>query len=717
MPPFQVVSNFEPAGDQPRAIAELTQGVGNGMKHQVLLGVTGSGKTFTLANVIARINRPTLVISHNKTLAAQLYSEFKEFFPNNAVEYFVSYYDYYQPEAYVPQTDVYIEKDASINDRLDRLRLSSTTSLMSRRDVLIVASVSCIYNLGSPQDYKEFLLYLEEGQEMDRDAALRKLVDIQYERNDSDLARGKIRVRGDTLEVYPAYKQEALRIQFFGDTIERIAAIDPVSGNEVQRFNKVAVYPAKHFITSPDNIDRACLAIAEELERRLKELKNAGKYTQAERLASRTKYDMEMLKEVGYCHGIENYSCALSGRPSGSHPFCLIDYFPEDFVTLIDESHVTIPQINGMYEGDKSRKETLVEYGFRLPSCLDNRPLKFNEFMDLIKQRVYVSATPGPFEKKESHAMVIEQIIRPTGIVDPPIEVRPTKGQVDDLMEEIRKRAKKDERVLVTTLTKRMSEDLTQYLEEHGLKVKYVHSDIETIDRMQILKDLRLKKFDCLVGVNLLREGLDLPEVSLVAIFDADKEGFLRSQTSLIQVSGRAARNINGLVIMYADRVSAAMRGTIKECDRRRKVQTAFNKTHGITPRTIQKAIRGGIEELARDEAPELVFAVAGQNEEEYTLSDHIARMEREMESAARNLQFERAALIRRGPGGSRMMRVVDLRPRRGEVVALRRGDIIFVPRSTLGELAAFFTQVRAALPIGFSYSINGSNGDGYATF
>ena len=647
MDKFVLQSNFKPVTEQMDAVDKLVMGIGKGEPSQVLLGVTGSGKTFTLANVIARINRPTLVISHNKTLAAQLYSEFKEFFPNNAVEYFVSYYDYYQPEAYVPQTDVYIEKDASINDRLDRLRLSSTTSLMSRRDVLIVASVSCIYNLGSPQDYKEFLLYLEEGQEMDRDAALRKLVDIQYERNDSDLARGKIRVRGDTLEVYPAYKQEALRIQFFGDTIERIAAIDPVSGNEVQRFNKVAVYPAKHFITSPDNIDRACLAIAEELERRLKELKNAGKYTQAERLASRTKYDMEMLKEVGYCHGIENYSCALSGRPSGSRPFCLIDYFPEDFVTLIDESHVTIPQINGMYEGDKSRKETLVEYGFRLPSCLDNRPLKFNEFMDLIKQRVYVSATPGPFEKKESHAMVIEQIIRPTGIVDPPIEVRPTKGQVDDLMEEIRKRAKKDERVLVTTLTKRMSEDLTQYLEEHGLKVKYVHSDIETIDRMQILKDLRLKKFDCLVGVNLLREGLDLPEVSLVVIFDADKEGFLRSQTSLIQVSGRAARNINGLVIMYADRVSAAMRGTMKECERRRKIQAAFNKTHGITPRTIQKAIRNGIEELSREEVRELVFAVAGQNEEEYTLSDHIARMEREMESAARNLQFERAALIR----------------------------------------------------------------------
>ena len=651
---FVLQSKFKPVTEQIDAVDKLVRGIEKGEPSQVLLGVTGSGKTFTLANVIERINRPTLVISHNKTLAAQLYSEFKEFFPDNAVEYFVSYYDYYQPEAYVPQTDVYIEKDASINDNLDRLRLSSTTSLMSRRDVLIVASVSCIYNLGAPQDYKRFLLYLEEGQTMDRDAALRKLVDIQYERNDYELTRGKIRVRGDTLEVYPAYKQEAVRVQFWGDTIEKISAIDPVSGNEIQRLTKVAVYPAKHFITSPDNIDRARVLIEEELEQRLKELKTAGKYTQAERLGSRTRYDMEMLKEVGYCHGIENYSRALSGRPrpeaprgEGSRPFCLIDYFPEDFVTLIDESHVTIPQLNGMYEGDRSRKETLVEYGFRLPSCLDNRPLKFNEFMERVKQRIYVSATPGPFEKKESHAKVVEQIIRPTGIVDPPIDIRPTKGQVDDLIKEIKKRAKKDERVLVTTLTKRMSEDLTQYLEEHGLKVKYVHSDIETIDRMQILKDLRLKKFDCLVGVNLLREGLDLPEVSLVAIFDADKEGFLRSQTSLIQVSGRAARNINGLVIMYADRVSAAMRGTIKECDRRRKVQTAFNKTHGITPRTIQKAIRGGIEELARDEAPELVFAVAGQNEEEYTLANHIARLEREMELAARNLQFERAAMIR----------------------------------------------------------------------
>ncbi|MBI5150501.1 MAG: excinuclease ABC subunit UvrB [Candidatus Omnitrophica bacterium] len=647
MDKFVLESKFKPVTEQMDAVDKLVRGLEAGERSQTLLGVTGSGKTFTLANVIARVNRPTLVISHNKTLAAQLYSEFKEFFPRNAVEYFVSYYDYYQPEAYIPQTDVYIEKDASINDRLDRLRLSSTTSLMSRRDVLIVASVSCIYNLGSPRDYKESLLYLEKGQPLDRDAALRQLVDIQYERNDYELTRAKVRVRGDTIEVYPAYRQEAVRVQFFGDTIEKISAIDPVSGNVLGDLEKVAIYPAKHFITSAERVEEGCRRIEEELHKRLKELNAAGKLTQAERLASRTRYDMEMLREAGYCHGIENYSQALSGGPPGSRPYCLLDYFPEDFLTLIDESHVTVPQLNGMYEGDRARKETLVDYGFRLPSCLDNRPLKFAEFSRLVKQRVYVSATPGPFEREESRGKVAEQIIRPTGIVDPPIEVRPTAGQVDDLIREVEKRAGRDERVLVTTLTKRMSEDLSQYLEEHGLKVKYVHSDIETIDRARILKDLRLKKFDCLVGVNLLREGLDLPEVSLVAIFDADKEGFLRSQTSLIQVAGRAARNINGLVVMYADRVSGAMRATIGECERRRKIQIAFNKKHHITPQTIKKAIRSGIEDLAQDEAQELVLTVAGQDEEEYTLSDHIARMEREMELAARNLQFERAAVIR----------------------------------------------------------------------
>ncbi len=647
MDKFTLKSKFKPVTEQIDAVDKLVRGILKNEESHVLLGVTGSGKTFTLANVIEKLNRPTLVISHNKTLAAQLYSEFKEFFPDNAIEYFVSYYDYYQPEAYIPQTDIYIEKDASINDRLDRLRLSSTTSLMSRRDVLIVASVSCIYNLGSPQDYRELLLYLDKGQTIDRDEVLRKLLDIQYERNDYELSRGKIRVRGDTVEVYPAYRQDAVRIQFWGETIERIVQIDPVSGHELQELTRLAVYPAKHFLTSSSRIEGACEAIEEELKQRLKEFNAMGQYTQAQRLASRTRYDLEMLRESGYCHGIENYSCALSGRPPGSRPFCLLDYFPEDFLTLIDESHVTVPQLNGMYEGDRSRKETLVEHGFRLPSCLDNRPLKFSELMRIVKQRIYVSATPGPFETKDSRGKVVEQIVRPTGIVDPPIEVRPTKGQVDDLVKEIKTRSKKNERVLVTTLTKRMSEDLSQYLEEAGLKVKYLHSDIETIDRTRILKDLRLKKFDCLVGVNLLREGLDLPEVSLVAIFDADQEGFLRSQTSLIQVAGRAARNVNGLVIMYADTVSAAMKSTIRECERRRKIQTAFNQKHHITPTTIRKAIRDGIEELSEDKAERLVCDVAGQNKQEYTLSSFITQLEREMELAARNLQFEKAARIR----------------------------------------------------------------------
>jgi len=644
---FVLKSKFKPITEQIDAVEQLVEGINKGEQAQVLLGVTGSGKTFTLANAIERINRPTLVISHNKTLAAQLYSEFKEFFPHSAVEYFVSYYDYYQPEAYIPQTDIYIEKDASINERLDRLRLSATTSLMSRRDVIIVASVSCIYNLGSPEDYKEFLLYLEKGQTIDRDEVLRKLIDIQYERNDYDFSRGKIRVRGDVLELCPAYRQDAIRIQFFGDEIEKISQVDPVTGNVIAEVEKTAIYPAKHFIISPPQIETAIEQIGQELLGQLSILNQKGKLAEAQRLESRTQYDMEMLKEMGYCHGIENYSQALSGRPPGSRPFCLLDYFPDDFITLIDESHVTVSQIGGMYEGDRSRKETLVEYGFRLPSCLDNRPLKFKEFMGLINQRIYVSATPSTFEMNDSKGKVAEQIIRPTGIVDPPIEVRPTMGQVDDLVEEIKKRAKINERVLVTTLTKRMSEDLSQYLEEKGLKVKYLHSDIETIDRVQILKELRQKKFDCLVGVNLLREGLDLPEVSLVAIFDADKQGFLRSQTSLIQVSGRAARNINGLVIMYADSVSAAMKKTIDECERRRKFQLTFNKKHNITPQTIKKAIKDGIEELVKEEAMQVVLSTVGQNEEEYMFSNTIAKLEREMESAARNLMFEKAAVIR----------------------------------------------------------------------
>ncbi|MCK5260045.1 MAG: excinuclease ABC subunit UvrB [Candidatus Omnitrophica bacterium] len=647
MDKFVLKAKFKPITEQMDAVDQLAEGIALKEKAQVLLGVTGSGKTFTLANVIEKINRPTLVISHNKTLAAQLYSEFKEFFPNNAVEYFVSYYDYYQPEAYIPQTDVYIEKDASINDRLDRLRLSATTSLMSRRDVIIVASVSCIYNLGSPEDYKEFLLYLTKGQVIDRDEVLVKLIDIQYERNDYEFSRGKIRARGDVLEVYPAYRQDAIRIEFFGDEIERISQIDPVTGNRIAQVEKIAIYPAKHFIISPPRIEEAIGLIEHELKGQLVKLKEKGKLAEAQRLESRTHYDMEMLKEMGYCHGVENYSQSLSGRPPGSRPFCLLDYFPDDFLTIIDESHVSVPQVNGMYAGDRARKETLVEYGFRLPSCLDNRPLKFKEFMDIVSQRVYVSATPGPFELKDGARKVVEQIIRPTGIVDPLIEVRPTAGQVDDLVEEVKRRAKANERVLITTLTKRMSEDLSQYLEEQGLKVKYLHSDIKTIDRTKILKELRQKKFDCLVGVNLLREGLDLPEVGLVAILDADKQGFLRSQTALIQVSGRAARNINGLVIMYADRVSAAMEATISECDRRRTIQLAFNEEHNITPQTVKKAIREGIEESAAEEAQETVYSAVGQSEEEYTFSNVISKLEREMELAARNLQFERAASIR----------------------------------------------------------------------
>jgi excinuclease ABC subunit B len=647
MDKFVLKSPFKPIIEQIDAVEKLAKGIESGKKAQVLMGVTGSGKTFTLANVIARINRPTLVISHNKTLAAQLYSEFREFFPHNAVEYFVSYYDYYQPEAYIPQTDIYIEKDASINDRLDRLRLSATTSLMSRRDVIIVASVSCIYNLGSPEDYKQFLLYLEKGQAIDRDDVLMKLIDIQYERNDIEFVRGNIRVRGDVLEVFPAYRQDAVRIEFFGETIEKISQVNPITGDEIARLEMVAIYPAKHFIISPPRVESAIEQIKKELKERLGQLNKEGKLVEAQRLESRTNYDMEMLKEMGYCHGIENYSQALSGRPPGSRPFCLLDYFPDDFLTLIDESHVTVPQIGGMYEGDRARKETLVEHGFRLFSCLDNRPLKFKEFMDTIDQRIYVSATPGPLEQKEKQVNIVEQIIRPTGIVDPPIEIRPTKGQVDDLVKEVQKRAKINERVLVTTLTKRMSEDLSGYLEEQGLKVKYLHSDIKTLDRVQILKELRMKKFDCLVGVNLLREGLDLPEVSLVVIFDADKQGFLRSHTSLIQVSGRAARNINGLVIMYADTVSAAMKMTVQECDRRRKIQTEFNRDHNITAQTIKKSLAIGGDDLYQDEAQEVVLSTVGQSEEEYVFSDVIARLENEMEFAARNLQFEKAAVIR----------------------------------------------------------------------
>lgn len=645
MDKFKLVSSYKPAGDQPQAIKGLSDFISSASPFQTLLGVTGSGKTFTLANVIANLNIPALVISHNKTLAAQLYSEFKEFFPHNAVEYFVSYYDYYQPEAYIPSTDTYIEKDSSINDRLDRLRLSATTSLMSRRDVLIVASVSCIYNLGSPEEYKGFLVFIEKGQEISRDDLISRLIHIQYERNDYEFIRGRIRVRGDSLEVFPSYQEKAIRIELLGDRVEKISQINPVSAEIISPLDKIAIYPAKHFIVSEDKIGSAIKSIDEELKEQLKFLRGKNKLLEAQRLESRTNYDMEMLKEIGYCHGIENYSRHLSGRPAGSRPYTLIDYFQGDFLTIIDESHATIPQIRGMYEGDKARKEVLVDYGFRLPSCLDNRPLKFDEFNGLIKKAVFVSATPDDYEIKESNRRVIEQIIRPTGLVDPEIIIRPTENQVQDLIGEVKKRAKNNERVLVTTLTKRMAEDLTAYLQEKGLKVKYLHSDIETIERSKILRELRQKKFDCLVGINLLREGLDLPEVSLVAILDADKEGFLRSTTSLIQVSGRAARNINGTVIMYADTVTGSMKKAIAESSRRRKLQLEFNKINKITPRSIQKEIKQGIEDM--EETNNFVMELTGQNKDEFELKKFISELEYEMELAARNLQFEKAAVLR----------------------------------------------------------------------
>jgi excinuclease ABC subunit B len=642
---FELATNFKPCGDQPKAIRELTESILSGKRFQTLLGVTGSGKTFTLANVIAGVNLPTLVISHNKTLAAQLYSEFREFFPHNAVEYFVSYYDYYQPEAYIPSTDTYIEKDASINDRLDRLRLSATTSLMSRRDVLIVASVSCIYNLGSPQDYRELLVFIEKGQVISRDELISKFIQIQYERNDYEFVRGRLRVRGDVLEVFPSYQEKALRIELSGDEIEKILEIEPVSGETLNSLERIAIYPAKHFIVSGDRITAAIESIRTELEDQLKVLKAGNKLLEAQRLQSRTNYDLEMLREIGYCHGIENYSRHLSGRPAGSRPYSMIDYFQGDFLTVIDESHVTVPQLRGMYEGDRARKEVLVEYGFRLPSCLDNRPLKFEEFENVIKQEIFVSATPDEYEIEKSKGNVSEQIIRPTGLVDPDIIVRPTENQIEDLIEEVKKRANNNERVLVTTLTKRMAEDLTNYLQERGLRVKYLHSEIQTIERSKILRELRQREFDCLVGINLLREGLDLPEVSLVAILDADKEGFLRSSTSLIQVSGRAARNINGTVIMYADNITGSMKKAIAESSRRRSRQLEFNRENKITPRSIQKSIKQGIEDLG--EAEQFVEGLTGQNKEEYELNKYIAELEYEMELAARNLQFEEAAAIR----------------------------------------------------------------------
>ena len=645
MDKFKLVSSFSPTGDQPQAIKSLVEGVTRAKRFQTLLGVTGSGKTFTLACAIEKLNRPVLVISHNKTLASQLYAEFKEFFPNNAVEYFVSYYDYYQPESYIPQTDTYIEKDAAINEKLDRLRLSATSSLLSRRDCLVVASVSCIYNLGSPEDYQGLTLYVKKGDSVSFDFFLKKLVSLQYERNDFDFKRATFRVKGDTLDIFPAYKELALRIDFFSDRIEKIYEFDPLTGKKIADLDRVNLYPAKHFIMAEDKIKNALSTINLELEGHLNLLKKNGKILEAERLRSRTLYDMEMLKEMGYCHGIENYSRHLSGRPTGSRPYCLMDYFPEDFLMVIDESHVTIPQVKGMYEGDKSRKETLVEYGFRLPSCLDNRPLKFDEFMDFTKQVIFVSATPSQFEVKLSAGEIVEQIIRPTGLVDPQIEVRPTKNQIDDLIEEIKKRAKSKERTLVTTLTKRMAEELSQYLKEAGLSVAYIHSDIDTLERVKILKELRMKKIDTLVGINLLREGLDLPEVSLVAILDADKEGFLRSTTSLIQVAGRCARNINGLVVMYSDRITHSMQQAISESNRRRAVQLEHNLKNNITPTSIKKAIKEGIEMYINEE--EKIRDRLELNEDELEVRQAIDELEKEMSIAAKNLQFEKAANIR----------------------------------------------------------------------
>ncbi len=645
MDKFKLASKFKPTGDQPQAIEKLITGIKKKERFQTLLGVTGSGKTFTLACAIEKINRPVLVISHNKTLASQLYAEFREFFPQNSVEYFVSYYDYYQPESYIPQTDTYIEKDASINEKLDRLRLSTTSSLASRQDVIVVVSVSCIYNLGAPEDYRDLILNLESGDTITQKAFLKGLITLQYERNNLDFKRGTFRVKGDTLDIFPAYKERGVRVEFLGEEIEKIYEFDPVSGKKIVELEKISIYPAKHFIIEKDKINKALETIKWELEDRLTVLRKDGKLLETQRLAQRTGFDMEMLSECGYCHGIENYSRHLSRRPPGSRPYCLLDYFPSSFLTIIDESHVTLPQIRSMYNGDKARKETLVEHGFRLPSCLDNRPLKFDEFMSLTQKMVFVSATPGELEIESSKGKVIEQIIRPTGLPDPEITVKATKNQIDDLIQEIKRRTEKEERTLVITLTKRMSEELSNYLKEEGLKVTYLHSEIDTLERTKILKDLRLKKFDVLIGINLLREGLDLPEVSLVAILDADKEGFLRSATSLTQIAGRCARNINGQVYMYADILTKSMEKAITESRRRRKIQLEHNAKHKITPQSIQKAIKAGIEIYLREE--DNLNKRLELYGEEIQLHEVVAQLEKEMFIAAKNLHFEKAAQLR----------------------------------------------------------------------
>jgi len=649
MPGIVLRSEYQPSGDQPGAIKSLVEGLKKGYRHQTLLGATGTGKTYTIAQVIEAVQLPTLVLAPNKTLAAQLCGEFKEFFPDNAVEYFVSYYDYYQPEAYVPQSDTYIEKDSSINDEIDKLRHSATAALFERRDVIIVASVSCIYGLGSPEDYSTLMLSLREGQEYDREAILRKLVDIQYSRNDYDFKRGSFRVHGDVIEIFPAsYTEKAIRVEMLGDEVERLLEIDTLTGEVYGRRSHVAIFPASHYVVEEGKMERAIKSIAAELEERLRELRRQGKLLEAQRLEQRTNFDLEMMREIGFCKGIENYSRHLTGRAPGEPPFTLLDYFPGDFLLVIDESHITVPQIGGMYEGDRSRKQTLVEYGFRLPSALDNRPLTFDEFCRRFNQVIYISATPGPYELKHSR-QVVEQINRPTGLVDPEVLVRPVKGQIDDLLGEINKRVEKQQRVLVTTLTKRMAEDLTDYLREMGIKVRYMHSDINTIERMEIVRDLRLGVFDVLVGINLLREGLDLPEVSLVAILDADKEGFLRSERSLIQTIGRAARNVEGQVIMYADSVTASMRRAIDETNRRRRIQLEFNRRHGIIPRTVSKPVRDIIE-ATRVAENRVSYTASGKKKRKFNkreLKSLINQLEKEMRAAARQLEFERAAELR----------------------------------------------------------------------
>ena len=645
MPDFQLVSPYEPAGDQPAAIEALVRGARDNKPHQTLLGVTGSGKTFTMANVIARLGRPALVMSHNKTLAAQLYGEFKEFFPHNAVRYFVSYYDYYQPEAYIPQRDIYIEKDSSINEEIERLRLATTSALVSRNDVIVIASVSCIYGLGSPDDYKKLMVKLAVGQTIDRDEMLLRFVEIQYDRNDIDFSRGKFRVRGDVVELWPAYEEVGFRIELFGDEVETLAVIDPTSGSVIEKKEEMYIYPAKHFVMPEDRIQGAVDAINEELEQRLGQLKEQGKLLEAQRLAARTRYDVEMLLEVGHCSGIENYSRHLSGRKGGDTPNTLIDFFPEDSLLFIDESHVSLGQIRGMFAGDFSRKSTLVEHGFRLPSALDNRPLRFDEWEKKLGQRIYVTATPGDYEVTMSGGEVVEQVIRPTGLLDPVIRVEPARGQVPALLAEARKRSEKGERVLVTTLTKRLAEDLSRYLVEQGLKCKWLHSELDAFERVTILRELREGAFDVLVGVNLLREGLDLPEVSMVCILDADKEGFLRSETSLIQTIGRAARHVNAEVVLYADTVTKSMQRAIDETTRRRALQLAYNTEKGITPETIKKAIRRGIEEEIQAKAE--VRKAIGRDETTDANEDYMNELEAEMLKAAENLEFERAAAIR----------------------------------------------------------------------